>query len=94
MVFEKYKVISPKEYAGKKISKQSKSEYPYSRRLNRLQTLDDFEYLVGQLFDKLKKEGNRNCLKYSGRIRGMEIEARIDFSRTRSPCLYTKTEEE
>ena len=59
MVFEKYKVISPKEYAGKKISKQSKSEYPYSRRLNRLQTLDDFEYLVGQLFDKLKKDTNR-----------------------------------
>lgn len=66
-------------------SESSDRDYSFSRNVNRLQYLNQINYL----FDKMpvKRAGG-----YYGRISG--IEARIDFS-LKSPCrISAKTEED
>ena len=68
-----------------KSSKNSNKNYPFSRKVNRLQ----YSNQIDDLFDEKPVKNSRG---YYGRISGIEV--RINFSPT-SPCrINAKTEED
>ena len=84
---KRFKLITPSKSTQAETKNQLKShektDYIFTKRINRLSSRRDIEYV-------LNHEPNNETKRYYGQINGVEV--RIDFDITKTPLLRVKQE--
>ena len=85
MTFEVLKGQKPSSAFQEKIPEKYNGKYKYGRKIHRIRSISDIEYLLN---NEYKKKGS----SYFGKITGIQV--KINFSIISSCSLNTTTEEE